>query len=519
MADFQPLNLAQIYQSADASANMALQTNLLTLQATKMRQDFQEEDQLRNLAKSSTVTGPDGSPSFDLRAFTKGAYSINPMKAIGYEKAAADAEKATMEKAKLQGDIDEQRMKGAAERLKHMNEASTVPFVKYKELVDSGVPEPEARAKVQPLYEAAIKGLVNSGMFTPQQIQSFKMPAEFDPTLAEAGMNQVLGAKEQLTQFWEKKKFNQTTRGQDITIRGQDLTDARARENVQQGWARLNLEREKLGQEKLGAPQEVTVDGKPMMAAFDKTAKTWVDTNTGQTLQNVQPKDQGGTDTERVVAGYASRMKAAEQIMSGLSTAAQKPGALETAGGKVVLFGDVIANELRGEARQKALQAQNDWVRAKLRKESGAVIGPKEMEDEQRTYFPQIGDSEAVVKQKQEARRIAAAAMEQQAGRAARSMKVSPEAQAARDQDAAALRAGEGSVEELQAQVKAYEDALKKGVSGDAKGMIQRDLDLTKKALAIKQNVPIKITGDADYAKVPKGARYIDPNGVERVKG
>ena len=196
MADFQPLNLAQIYQSADASANMALQTNLLTLQATKMRQDFQEEDQLRNLAKSSTVTGPDGSPSFDLRAFTKGAYSINPMKAIGYEKAAADAEKATMEKAKLQGDIDEQRMKGAAERLKHMNEASTVPFVKYKELVDSGVPEPEARAKVQPLYEAAIKGLVNSGMFTPQQIQSFKMPAEFDPTLAEAGMNQVLGAKE-----------------------------------------------------------------------------------------------------------------------------------------------------------------------------------------------------------------------------------------------------------------------------------------------------------------------------------
>jgi len=57
-----------------------------------------------------------------------------------------------------------------------------------------------------------------------------------------------------------------------------------------------------------------------------------------------------------------------------------------------------------------------DWVRAKLRKESGAVIGPKEMQDEIITYFPQPGDSAAVIKQKAESRRAAERAMSISAG-------------------------------------------------------------------------------------------------------
>lgn len=517
MPEFKPLNLAEIYQSADAAANQAMQTNLLTMQATKMRQDFQEEDALRNLAKNSTLNGPDG-PSFDLKAFTKGAYGINPMKAIGYEKASAEAEKSALEKAKLVGEIDKTRMESAAARLKHMNDASSVPFLAYKEAIDAGMPDAEARAKAQPLYTSAITNLIKSGLFTPEQIQGFKMPEQFDPTLAEAGMRQVLGAKDSLAQYWESKKFGQATRGQDITMRGQDMTDARARETANQGWERLNLEREKAGQDKLGAPQEVTVDGKPMLASFDKTNKSWIDTNTGQPLANVSPKDVGGTGDERLASGFAQRMVAAEKIMDGLKTKDQKKGVAENIVGHIPVSGEIIANSLRGDERQMALQAQRDWVRAKLRKESGAAIGEKEMEDEVLTYFPQPSDGAKAVEQKKEARRIASEAMIQSAGRSYKpptsptegkskpAQTVTPAVQAERDGRAAELRAGEASADELKEQIAAYESALKGGMNGTAKQMVQRDLDLTKKALAIKTGAAAPAApAPAGWSIKPKG--------------
>ena len=56
-------------------------------------------------------------------------------------------------------------------------------------------------------------------------------------------------------------------------------------------------------------------------------------------------------------------------------------------------------------------QAQSDWVRAKLRRESGASISDDEMAREITTYFPQVGDTEAVIEQKRQARESAVQAM------------------------------------------------------------------------------------------------------------
>jgi hypothetical protein len=56
---------------------------------------------------------------------------------------------------------------------------------------------------------------------------------------------------------------------------------------------------------------------------------------------------------------------------------------------------------------QRLLQAQRDWVRAKLRKESGAVIGPEEMAAEIRTYFPQPFEDKETAAQKKKARKQA----------------------------------------------------------------------------------------------------------------
>jgi hypothetical protein len=58
--EFRPLNLAQLYQGADASVANAMQTNLLVLQSQRMKQEFDTEDALRSLAKRSTVTDETG---------------------------------------------------------------------------------------------------------------------------------------------------------------------------------------------------------------------------------------------------------------------------------------------------------------------------------------------------------------------------------------------------------------------------------------------------------------------------
>lgn len=124
------------------------------------------------------------------------------------------------------------------------------------------------------------------------------------------------------------------------------------------------------------------------------------------------------TGEERTAAGYGLRMIEAEKLLA-LAAAenpkAQKPNLLE----ETAKPNSMVANLSRSPERQKYRQAQEDWVRAKLRKESGAVIADDEMEREIKTYFPQIGDKPGVVAQKAAARATAIKAMTQSAGRAA----------------------------------------------------------------------------------------------------
>jgi len=66
--------------------------------------------------------------------------------------------------------------------------------------------------------------------------------------------------------------------------------------------------------------------------------------------------------------------------------------------------------------QQQTAQARRNFISAVLRKESGAAISPKEYADEEKKYFPEIGDTDANIKQKQDARRLAIKALEAQAG-------------------------------------------------------------------------------------------------------
>jgi hypothetical protein len=123
------------------------------------------------------------------------------------------------------------------------------------------------------------------------------------------------------------------------------------------------------------------------------------------------------TEGEANAAGFAQRMERVNSILSGLPANAAPDILTATAGG-IPLVGGVAQRGIQTAQQQQYKQAADDWIRAKLRKESGAAIGKEEMEQEYKTYFPQIGDSQEVIKQKTQAREVATAAMKRAAGRA-----------------------------------------------------------------------------------------------------
>ena len=123
------------------------------------------------------------------------------------------------------------------------------------------------------------------------------------------------------------------------------------------------------------------------------------------------------TEGELNAAGFVQRMERASGIVSQLPSAAAT-GIASSVAGSIPFVGGVAQRAVQSPAQQQYKQAADDWIRAKLRKESGAVIGKEEMDQEYITYFPQVGDSAAVIAQKSEARRVATEAMRTSAGRA-----------------------------------------------------------------------------------------------------
>jgi hypothetical protein len=115
------------------------------------------------------------------------------------------------------------------------------------------------------------------------------------------------------------------------------------------------------------------------------------------------------TADEKVSLGFFNRMTGAEESIKGLGEF-DSASVWEQAKG--------ITNITASSELQQYRQAADDWIRAKLRRESGAVIGPQEMEKEYEIYFPRIGDSQAVIDQKGGARKEAMRSMKTAAGRA-----------------------------------------------------------------------------------------------------
>lgn len=135
----------------------------------------------------------------------------------------------------------------------------------------------------------------------------------------------------------------------------------------------------------------------------------------GQQVKGVS----GGQPTEAQsnAAGFAQRMELSNSIINSLPAGSQ-PGWGTRTLEAIPFVGGAMARSGQGVDTQKYDQAAQDWIRAKLRKESGAAIGKDEMAQEYATYFPQVGDSAEKLAQKAEARRVATLGMQKAAGKA-----------------------------------------------------------------------------------------------------
>ena len=165
-----------------------------------------------------------------------------------------------------------------------------------------------------------------------------------------------------------------------------------------------------------------------------------VDTRTGQAKPVVGPQGQpliGGkplTETQSNAVAFGMRAVEANKLATDLeSKGFTNTGVIRTAVGGTMGQAPIVGEKLEQGVRstfnvlpqvlggpspeqQQVDQARRNFITAVLRKESGAVIGPNEYRDEERKYFPQLGDSEKVIKQKQDARKLAIQALEAQAG-------------------------------------------------------------------------------------------------------
>jgi len=138
-------------------------------------------------------------------------------------------------------------------------------------------------------------------------------------------------------------------------------------------------------------------------------------------------KEKTLTESQSNATAFGVRAKEADMILKGLEGQGYRTGGVfKGAVEGVPWIGGGLGkafNWTASDQQQATTQARKNFVTAILRKESGASISSSEFENEEKKYFPQVGDSDATVLQKQKARETAVKALELQAGPGAKDIR------------------------------------------------------------------------------------------------
>lgn len=197
----------------------------------------------------------------------------------------------------------------------------------------------------------------------------FPPPDAFDPAKSPAeirrlGMTSAEQSKEVADEGKRVADAKADAERIAATIRGQNMTDARARE----------------------------------LAAIARDTAT-------ATRENKPP-----TAAQSTVASYAARIKQSTGILDKIDQ-----GFFERFFNKAV---PDWVSFLRTEAGQSFDQAERDFINAVLRRESGAVISEEEFANARKQYIPQPGEKPAQLKQKREDRLIVQETFKRASGKA-----------------------------------------------------------------------------------------------------
>lgn len=173
----------------------------------------------------------------------------------------------------------------------------------------------------------------------------------------------------------------------------------------------LDIDTKKKALGKVDAPTTKVVkqaDGSEVALQWDGATGEWVPLKAPQGGNAVgsnptNPYALPGKPSEAQAkdAGFAGRMVESHNQITSLESVGTDRR--QAAAGAVPYIG----NQLSSPDKQRFEQAKRNFVTAVLRKESGAAISTGEFETEEKKYFPQIGDSPEVIRQKRDARELA----------------------------------------------------------------------------------------------------------------
>ena len=112
------------------------------------------------------------------------------------------------------------------------------------------------------------------------------------------------------------------------------------------------------------------------------------------------------TGEEIKASGFAARMESVSSLLDALEAGANKPFISQAQ----FLIGELpsgkfLQSKSMTPEQQQYATAAREWIRAKLRKESGAAIPAEEMQEEYETYFPMPGDTPERIKLKSDLRK------------------------------------------------------------------------------------------------------------------
>ena len=168
-----------------------------------------------------------------------------------------------------------------------------------------------------------------------------------------------------------------------VQMREQNMTDARAREQLE-----------------AGRNQVVQSDEGPVLVNTRSGAGKVITGPDGGRLAGVQKPM---TDAQSKALLFGSRMQESNRILGSLAA----EGTQTSIPGSRAPFVGGMVNAMSSDNRQMLDQAKRDFLSATLRRESGAVISDGEMANGDKQYFPQIGDSDKVIAQKARNRDLA----------------------------------------------------------------------------------------------------------------